>query len=130
MKLKDIWRVNGVHNVKNTVTGEMYYIRDYITYHVVNGEHKEHEHPTSDALESEGWEINETELNTSFTREGVKQYIEDVKLITEVETLLQIHNVGFPSPFVEAKLINDYLNENYKEVLDRIEEYENKIYGL
>lgn len=61
-----------------------------------------------------------------FTDKELAQYIADKQLIQRVELVLHQINMFNPDILNKELLINEYVRDNYKEVLHRIKDYEMK----
>ena len=61
-----------------------------------------------------------------FTDEELAQYIADRQLIQRVELVLHHMNMFNPDILNKELLIDEYIRDNYKEVLHRIKDYEMK----
>ena len=61
-----------------------------------------------------------------FTDKELAQYVADKQLIQRVELVLHQINMFNPDILNKELLINEYIRDNYKEVLHRIKDYEMK----
>lgn len=61
-----------------------------------------------------------------FTDKELAQYIADRQLIHRIELVLHQMNMFNPDILNKELLINEYIRDNYKEVLHRIKDYEMK----
>ena len=61
-----------------------------------------------------------------FTDKELAQYIADRQLIQRVELVLYHMNMSNPDILNKELLIDEYISDNYKEVLHRIKDYEMK----
>lgn len=61
-----------------------------------------------------------------FSEEAFAQYVADRQLIQRVELVLHQMNMFNPDILNKELLINEYVRDNYKEVLHRIKDYEMK----
>ena len=75
-----------------------------------------------------GFEEDIDRLNTFnyFTDKELAQYIADRQLIQRVELVLHQMNMFNPDILNKELLIDEYIRDNYKEVLHRIKDYEMK----
>lgn len=76
-----------------------------------------------------GYDVDDTRYETFnyFTDKELAQYVADKQLIHRINLVLSITNLGNFEDIKTQSLIFDYIKTNYKEVLDRINEYESKL---
>lgn len=71
-------------------------------------------------------DTNRLKIFNYFTDKELAQYIADRQLIQRVELVLHQINMFNPDILNKELLINEYVRDNYKEVLHRIKDYEMK----
>lgn len=71
-------------------------------------------------------DVNRLKTFNYFTDRELAQYVADKQLIQRVELVLHQMNMFNPDILNKELLIDEYIRDNYKEVLHRIKDYEMK----